>query len=73
VGAVIVKEKLTEPGDVNPVAIGVMRKGPAGSNPANGDWEFLYFQGGHAVAVGDACAQCHRDRADQDYVFRSYL
>jgi len=75
-GSVIVKEKLAKPGE-NPDLLTVMVKRDRGYDPANGDWQFLTFDGkGAKVTSGGNvknCQECHERRKDVDFVFRAYL
>jgi hypothetical protein len=62
-GSIIVKEKLIEPDDASPEAIGIMIKHDSGFNPEGGDWEYAYWEKSGAL-VRDAeqpagCQSCH--------------
>ena len=51
-----------------------MRKGPPGSYPAGGDWEYFAIERDGIIAASgklDACARCHADAA-ADFVFPRY-
>lgn len=72
-GSVLVREKLTGPGDHAPQLLVVMFKRAPGFNPAGGDWEFLTVDGG-LRKVKDrrktgSCLECHASRRESDFVF----
>jgi len=77
-GAVVVKEKLEQPGDERPVAVAAMVKRGAGAAPEFGDWEFLYVDretaGAPAAtpALQAHCGGCHASRRAADFLFKSY-
>ncbi|MEO6326633.1 MAG: cytochrome P460 family protein [Thermoanaerobaculia bacterium] len=73
VGSIIVKEKLLSSSERKPEAIAAMIKREAGFNKATGDWDFMFIRDGKVAVETSSCAKCHESRADQDYVFRSYL
>ena len=72
-GSVIVREKLSKPGDARPQLLAVMVKRAAGFNPAGGDWEFLTVDGGLTKVTGrqkkGSCLDCHASQRDRDFVF----
>jgi len=51
--------------------VGGMIKRAPGYDPANGDWEYFYFEDASAVESGRiaSCIACHRGSADRDFVF----
>jgi hypothetical protein len=80
VGSVVVKQKaalsfrtttqpnkMTKPHD----GVGGMIKRPAGYDPANGDWEYFYFEDPAKLETGriESCVQCHQSAAAKDHVF----
>ena len=77
-GAVVVKEKLEQSSDADPVAVAGMVKRSPGFAPAFGDWEFLYVDRerpevpASSPALQAHCGSCHRARRDDDFLFRSY-
>ena len=76
VGTVIVKEKLANVKDKNPVMCTVMRKREAGYDSAHGDWEYSVIDEKGKVTgqdVLDRCISCHEEQKSSDYVFRSYI
>lgn len=82
VGSVIVKEKaalslasrgiesLDAPRGGHDGVGGMIKRAP-GYDPANGDWEYFYFEDASAVESGRiaSCIACHRGAADRDFVF----
>jgi hypothetical protein len=76
-GAVVVKEKLEQPGDVQPVAVAAMVKRAAGAAPELGDWEFLYVDRETAgtpaasPALQAHCGGCHASRRAADFLVQS--
>lgn len=74
-GSIIVKEKLLNGDDTEPVALGIMIKHEAGFNPAGGDWEYVYWTA-DSVTQGEAlthCQECHLGQTETDSVFRPYV
>jgi hypothetical protein len=76
VGATIVRAVLGEDGGVDKLTL--MYKGPAGYNPALGDWWFgvtdpsgtpLESDGGAEVGLLSTCYSCHVPRSTDDYLF----
>ncbi len=78
VGTVIVKEKLSKPGDKTPELMTVMVKRGTGFNPENGNWEYLVLDGTgtRVTAQGklQKCQSCHGEAPakQSDHVFRDY-
>jgi len=75
-GSVIVKEK--HKGFNGPVEMStVMLKRAAGYNPKCGDWEFQTLDGSGVKVTSrgriESCMKCHRDQADLDYTYRTYV
>lgn len=72
-GSIIVKEKLLNPDDTEPTALGMMIKREAGFDPNAGDWEFAYWiQDGGFIEGNEAlsnCVQCHHEQTTTDMVF----
>ena len=76
-GTKLVKEGYPLQGEVvSPQALYVMVKGPKGSAPNQGDWQYLQWRQvpGQPQAVhlnpGEAgCANCHQEAAERDFVF----
>lgn len=72
-GSIIVKEKLLNPDETEPTALGMMIKREAGFDPNAGDWEFSYWiQDGGLIEGNEVlsnCVQCHREQAIIDMVF----
>lgn len=78
VGTTVIKEKhngMESKGPPNEYAAMVKRE--AGYDPAHGDWEYVYVVRGPEKKVTrgklDSCIDCHANKAEQDYVFRTYL
>ena len=73
VGSVLVREKLTKPGDTKPQLLAVMIKHGSGFNPDARDWEFLLTDGSlKKVKLHQktgACLDCHQSQAVTDYVY----
>ncbi len=78
VGSIVVKEKhegdaVTGPPDEYTAMI---RKEP-GYDPTHGDWEYVHVvtRPEKKVTRGklSSCIDCHVDREDRDYLFRTYL
>lgn len=69
VGAVIVKEKLTDDGKIS--AVGGMIKRQPGYDSASGDWEYFYYGGPGEFASGriQSCVACHRAAKATDHVY----
>jgi hypothetical protein len=67
-GAVIVKEKLSERGEITSIA-GMIKRG-GGYHPEGGDWEFFFRSADGQLTQGKLahCAGCHSG-APQDHVF----
>ena len=75
VGAIIVKEKHTLPGDKTPELMTVMTKQQAGYDTAHGDWEYVVMNAsGKIEAKGKlaTCQNCHDQKKRADYVFKGY-
>jgi hypothetical protein len=79
-GTVLVKEgfKVDEKGRLTPTFLATMVKRESGFDPEHGDWEYLQsspqgkvlLRGGFSSAgVRAACADCHTNVAERDYVF----
>jgi hypothetical protein len=75
-GALLVREVQDGAGTVAKLTL--MAKGPAGFNPALGDWWFgvttpvgvpLVTDGGRQTGPLPACFACHDERGDDDYLF----
>ena len=68
-GSVIVEEKLNDKQAVT--FIGGMIKRAAGFDPANGDWEYCYFDDKAGFSQGKLanCAGCHAKAGESDFVF----
>lgn len=75
VGTVIVKEKLTSPTDTAPHALGIMIKHEDGYDPTTNDWAYWYWLAPDVLVRDNDnyCADCHREAALTDSVFRPYL
>ncbi len=77
VGTTIVKEKLSDPESKKPFAVAAMVKHEAGYDPDHGDWEYVYTTLGEKpeTQLGkiSSCIACHRIKAEQDYLYRTYL
>ncbi len=78
VGSTVVKEKW--PNGVvggRPPEYGAMIKREAGYDPANGDWEYLFFTGGDQPRIErgrlETCIDCHCGAAGSNHLFRTYL
>jgi len=78
VGSVVVKEK--HKGDTvtgPPDEYTAMIKKEPGYDPEHGDWEYLYVVSRPAKTITrgklGSCIDCHVERKDQDYLFRTYL
>lgn len=71
VGSIIVKEKGTTMPGLAHDGVGGMIKRAAGYDPANGDWEYVYFETSGDVESGriTSCIACHRRAAERDFVF----
>jgi len=71
-----VKVKHWDP-DKSPTAVAAMVKRDAGYDSAHGDWEYVYTTLGEKPETQrgklDTCITCHRIRAGQDYLFRTYF
>jgi hypothetical protein len=54
-----------------PNGVGGMVKRHKGYDPANGDWEYFYFEDASKIESGriSSCIQCHSRASDRDYVF----
>jgi hypothetical protein len=84
VGSVIIKRKSihgynmgNSSNRVQPAAntgVGGMIKRPPGYDPANGDWEYFYFENPKKIESGRiaSCVQCHVSAKGSDYVFGSW-
>lgn len=77
VGSIIVKEKFTTLDSPEPVLLTVMKKRETGYDVTRGDWEYMVVDGamstiGARGTLG-TCQSCHLEKADQDFVFRTYL
>lgn len=83
VGTLIAKEGFSsqhgKPGD--PTFLVIMKKHKPGYDPKYGDWEYMQFTADGTTmlrgkssdpAVNKACAACHINVADRDFVFSSY-
>jgi hypothetical protein len=84
VGTTVLKEKRWADDDGRegvPVAFAAMVKREPGYDPADGDWEYVYWPVNHAesgpppVERGRlaTCIDCHRNAKATDYLFRTYL
>ena len=77
VGSVIIREKLAQANDVTPQLLVVMMKRERGFNSKARDWEFLMIDGGLSKILRrektGGCLNCHKQKKDQDFVFRLYL
>ncbi len=83
VGSVIIKRKsillyfdssgndMTKPADNG---VGGMIKRPPGYDPANGDWEYFYFENPKKIESGRiaSCVDCHTSAKASDYVFGTW-
>ena len=73
VGSVIVREKLTNPGDETPDLLAVMVKRAPGFNPRAGDWEFLLVDGSASKVIErqkkGSCLDCHASQRERDFVY----
>ena len=78
VGSAVVKEKH----DIDlasgpPHEYAAMIKREAGYDTAHGDWEYQYVVRGKPETITSgklgSCIDCHANKADQDYLFRTYL
>jgi hypothetical protein len=76
VGSMIVREVMSDAGAVTEVT--VLVKGPAGYNPAIGDWWWGVTDGNGSAAVADGgalvgrltqCYSCHLPRSGVDFLF----
>ena len=69
VGAVVVKEKLVAGDAIS--GVGGMRKRESGYDPANGDWEYFYWDGSAPAVFGRIpnCVSCHTKAKATDYVY----
>ncbi len=84
VGSVIIKRKSihgynigNSSSRIQPAAhtgVGGMIKRPPGYDPANGDWEYFYFENPKQIESGRiaSCVQCHVSAKGSDYVFGSW-
>lgn len=77
VGSIIIKEKFPKRDSPEPVLLTVMKKREPGYDVARGDWEYMVLDGG-MTSIGargmlGTCQGCHLEKADQDFVFRTYL
>jgi len=88
VGSIVVKEKYLSPArdsktweyrklpkNAKPELLTVMIKREKGFDPANGDWEYQVLSGDvrKSETKGlDHCAKCHKNLAEQDYVFQRH-
>lgn len=72
-GTIIIKEKLLNPDDTEPTALGMMIKRENGFDPAAGDWVFAYWLEDGTLIEGNEtlsnCVQCHREQSETDMVF----
>lgn len=77
VGTTIVKEKLSNPEAEKPFAVAAMIKREKGYDPDHGDWEYVYTTLGENPETQrgkiSSCIACHRIKAEQDYLYRTYL
>jgi predicted small secreted protein len=75
-GAILVKEKLRNPGASDTEGVAFMVKHVKGEFPASGGWEFLYYPPYQPDADTkpsyETCITCHRAGAAKDYVFGRY-
>lgn len=55
--------------------VGGMIKQRKGYDPEHGDWEYFYFEDINNITKGkiENCIQCHKNTAETDYVFGSWL
>jgi len=71
-GAVLVREKLSKPGDTQPELLAVMIKRERGFNPNGGDWQFLVTNGERTkIKLNQRkgeCLDCHQYQSTSDYV-----
>ena len=75
-GAIIVREKLSQPDSKEPDLLAVMVKREKGFNRAANDWEFLITNGAatkiqHREKTG-ACLECHASQRVKDFVYQDY-
>jgi hypothetical protein len=73
-GAILVREKLSQPGSKTPELLAAMIKREPGFNPAANDWEFLVLNG-PATKIRNrskkgACFECHKSQ--HDFVYGNY-
>ena len=79
-GTIILKENFASEKGIpdNALTVTLMIKHEAGYDPSNGDWEYVqYSKNGNVIIAGnsqdpvvkEACASCHLNIADRDYVF----
>jgi hypothetical protein len=74
-GSVIVKEKYAgpDPTTAELVALGIMIKRQAGFDPAQGDWDYAYYEPALGVLQTTEqsayCGNCHSAAAETDFVF----
>jgi hypothetical protein len=70
-GAIIVREKLSQPDSTTPQLLAVMIKREPGFNPAAADWDFLILNGaGTRIRKREkkgACFDCHQSQKDLVY------
>jgi len=82
-GTIVLKENYTahlgKPSD--PMTLTIMRKRKPGYDPKRGDWEYLQTSvNGDTILNGNsqnpsvekACAECHSNVSDRDYIFASF-
>lgn len=77
VGAIIVKQKFSDPEEIKEELYTLMRKMPKGYDPEHGDWEYSIISGNADKVLSrgrtDSCIECHQQHAKSDYVTRLYL
>lgn len=77
VGSIIVKEKFPKRDSPEPVLLTVMKKREPGYDVTRGDWEYMVIDGAMSAIAArgmiGSCQSCHLEKADQDFVFRTYL
>lgn len=82
-GTVVLKENFAASSGTPdaPLSVTMMIKREPGYDPENGDWEYVQFDKNGQVmlrgnakdpAVNQACASCHINIADRDYIFANY-
>ena len=82
-GTVLIKENYSgETGRPSkPVDLTIMIKHQAGYDPMNGDWEYILNSVGGEIllrgkgqdpAIQEACANCHQNISERDYIFSTF-